>query len=467
MYERQVLKVGYFIVLLFFVSGCQSPDFSNLKKAPSVILDLTKVATRSKRTSSQSLKHEKTIPLGEMLDGSLADTNSGSNFAEVIVYAIDSDPAIIAKRRNLESKLAEVGANIAQKEFQVGTTFYAGIEDITDDTKGAALAVNASRLIFDGGRLDSQIDSARFAAVSANMNLTAAVNDRAYSLCEIWLELEKYRKLQQQIDKRIAVLDPLIVQLERVAEAGIGDVSKVAAAQRTVSAIRIEQTSIAEGLIQAETAFLNSFGDLREEIPYDHKFITSLVPTSIDDEMIKSAPLIRAQYAAYQASLARVSSLKAKGGFNVGFEASALKPFAGSGYDSDEKVGLVARKTLFNGGMFEAEIQQAEAEAQAGVAQIQVTYRTGVQTVEMARKNIQSMDRAILIANKNAKLTSDEIVYLKQQLIIGGSTLDSVLSAEARLYEAESKEIKFLTEKHKSELIIVSSLGVLSNALGF
>ena len=44
---------------------------------------------------------------------------------------------------------------------------------------------------------------------------------------------------------------------------------------------------------------------------------------------------------------------------------------------------------------------------------------------------------------------------------------DSVLSAEARLYEAESKEIKFLTEKHKSELIIVSSLGVLSNALGF
>ena len=63
-------------------------------------------------------------------------------------------------------------------------------------------------------------------------------------------------------------------------------------------------------------------------------------------------------------------------------------------------------------------------------------------------------------------ITSDEIIYLKQQLVIGGSTLDSVLSAEARLYEAESKEINFLAEKRKAQLAIVSNLGLLSPALG-
>ena len=77
------------------------------------------------------------------------------------------------------------------------------------------------------------------------------------------------------------------------------------------------------------------------------------------------------------------------------------------------------------------------------------------------------MKKAILIARENAKLTSDEIVHLRQQLIIGGSTLESVLSAEARLFEAESKEIKFLTEKYKSEVTIVSSLGLLSKSIGF
>ena len=42
-----------------------------------------------------------------------------------------------------------------------------------------------------------------------------------------------------------------------------------------------------------------------------------------------------------------------------------------------------------------------------------------------------------------------------------------MLSAEARLYDAESKEIGFLTEKYKSEIVIVSSLGLLGSAIGF
>ena len=92
--------------------------------------------------------------------------------------------------------------------------------------------------------------------------------------------------------------------------------------------------------------------------------------------------------------------------------------------------------------------------------------REGVRVIESARQNIESMDKAIALARENASLTADEIVYLRQQLIIGGSTLDSVLSAEARLYEAESKEINFIAEKRQSQLVIVTALGLLGPALG-
>ena len=54
--------------------------------------------------------------------------------------------------------------------------------------------------------------------------------------------------------------------------------------------------------------------------------------------------------------------------------------------------------------------------------------------------------------------------FTRDSIIIGGST-DSVLSAEARLYEAESKEIKFLADKRKAELLIASTLGLLGKAL--
>ena len=96
--------------------------------------------------------------------------------------------------------------------------------------------------------------------------------------------------------------------------------------------------------------------------------------------------------------------------------------------------------------MIDSELEEAEAYFESAAAEIKATYRDGARTIETARQNIVSMNNAIVMARKNAQLTSDEIIYLRQQLVIGGSTLESVLSAEARLYDAESKEINFIGE---------------------
>ena len=443
------------------------PDFSQIRKVPASILNIGKSSDGSENQDTAGLKKDTPLSLVDILGGSLATKNPGTDFVTSIKYALDTDPEIVSKRREIEAKLASVRITEAQKDFQVGTILYGGIEDVTDNTKGLALAINASRLVFDGGKLDSQIASSLFEVEASKMDLAATINHRAHDLFQKWLELEKYKSLQAQIDERLSVLDPLIDQLEKVAKAGIGDVSKVTAAQRTVSAIRVEKTSVAEGLAQAQLGFSNALGAVNKGIVFDYDFITQLVPSQIDDQLVQNNPTLRSQYARYQSSLARVKALRAKDGFDVGFEAKAMRPFAGSDYDADESIGLVGRKTLFNGGMLVSEIKEAEAVSEARLAQIRATYRSGARSIQAAIQNIESMEKAILIARENAKLTSDEIVHLRQQLIIGGSTLDSVLSAEARLYEAESKEIKFLTEKYKSQVLIVGSLGLLSGALGF
>ena len=121
------------------------------------------------------------------------------------------------------------------------------------------------------------------------------------------------------------------------------------AAQRTVSAIRVEQASVAETLAQAELNFSNYFGVLNSGIALNYDFINKLVPPDIDDNSVQNSPLLKFHYASYQSSLARVTALRARNGFDIGFEARALRPFAGSNYDSDESIGLVGRKVLFNG----------------------------------------------------------------------------------------------------------------------
>ena len=151
------------------------------------------------------------------------------------------------------------------------------------------------------------------------------------------------------------------------------------AAQRTVSAIRVEKTSVAEGLAQAQLEFSNTFGSISKGIAFDYDFITSALPAKFDDSLAQNSPALRSQYAGYQSSLATVEALRAKDKFAVGFEAKAMRPFAGSEYDSDESIGLVGRKTLFNGGMLESEIKEAEAVSEARLAQIKATYQWGSQ----------------------------------------------------------------------------------------
>ena len=83
---------------------------------------------------------------------------------------------------------------------------------------------------------------------------------------------------------------------------------------------------------------------------------------------------------------------------------------------------------------------QSKARAEAMSEELRTLYRQGDRTIRTSKQNIVN-GKGNTLAKRNAQVTANEIKYLRQQLVIGGSTLDSVLSAEARLYEAESKKL--------------------------
>jgi len=292
------------------------------------------------------------------------------------------------------------------------------------------------------------------------------MNERALVLARYWAELERYDALNALIESRLLILDPMIEQLERVAEAGVGDISRVTAAERTVSTIRVTQTNIAERREQARVAFLNSFGALPQYGAFDYKLISALVPKSVESELVIQAPGIQAAYATYLSAEAKLADAKKRDGISLNFRARAQRPFGGSEYGSDETVGLVLSKPIYRGNMLASEIKGAEAVVENSVARLQALYREGERTVRAAYQTIESMDKAMDLARESARVTKAETMALRKQLVIGGSTLDSVLSAEARLYDAEAKEINFLAERRSAELVILSALGLLTDAVG-
>lgn len=404
--------------------------------------------------------------LANLLQGSNAQVDLSKGFAVALRAAVSTDPLVLEARQEAITLGARLDTTSGLKDFQVSGDVYGGIEDVTDETTGIAIALNVERLIYDGGRLDAKIAADKYAAEAAAQETRATMNERALVLAQYWAELERYDTLNALLESRLGILDPMIEQLERVAAAGVGDLSRVTAAERTVSMIRVTQADIAERREQARVAFLNSFGALPQYGTFDHKLISSRVPGSVSQELVNAAPGIQAAYASYLSAEAKLAEAKKRDGFALNFRARAQRPLGGSEKGSDETIGLVLSKPIYRGNMLQSEIDGAKAVVENSVARLQALHREGERTVRAAYQTITSIDKGIELARDSARVTRAEIKALRQQLVIGGSTLDSVLSAEARLYDAEAKEINFLAERRSAELVILSALGLLTDAVG-
>jgi outer membrane protein TolC len=176
-------------------------------------------------------------------------------------------------------------------------------------------------------------------------------------------------------------------------------------------------------------------------------------------------PELIAQYATYRAFEADLSAINAKDKFDVSFEARLSRPFAESGFDSKESIGLVLTKKFDTDGRLENEKRQAESLASGAHSRLNADYQKIQLELNSALQKIESLTGAITMSEENINAISDEIQYLRQQLVIGASTLDTVLSAEARLYDAKSKHINFEADRAIAQLNILSGLGLLSKAL--
>ena len=461
---KQLVKNFVCGVLVLPILGCDQIDFAKLTQNPlAVIGPKVNSLVPEKNNAEKGIIRK---DLSDIIANARPSLKLDGGLSNSLKLAVESDPRVLSARQDYEAQLASIDFLRADQDFQFSSTFYGGVEDITDETAGIAIVLNARKKVYDGGLLDKSISAEKSLAKAAYQNLLFKMNESAYEAAVAWVELERYKSLNDLMKSRLDVLDPLITQLEKVAEAGVGDKTQVAAAQRTVTMIRVAQSDLVERLELAKVNFKNLFGALPVDYTFDADFTSEAIPSEISQAVILRSPALAGRYERYKASISRLEAIQAKADFTVGFETKVQRPFGGSEYDSDESVGLVARKTLYDGKKLDNEINKAKLSVDSEISKLQALYREGKRTVENAQQTIIALDSGMRIAKENATASAEEITLLRKQLVIGQSTLDSVLSAEARLYEAQSKEIQFQTDQVVAELSILSTLGLLVPAIG-
>lgn len=455
---RQFYRYVLLGVLTFLLTACEKGQFSLLNN-----LVPEKIAAVYPNENQDDLNP--VLDLDALIEMSRVEVNVDAGFTKAMAQALDQDAAVLASKNQAAASRANLRSTEASKDTKFNATVLGGIEDISDETAGVAAILTANRMLYDGGLLDAKISADAFALKAAEQIYLTVRAERGLKLAYSWIELERYQGLKDLIISRMAVLDPLLVQLESVAKAGLGDVSQIASAQRTVSMIIVAETDVLEKYEQASIAFINGFGRLPVDVKYDAEWVSNSIPTSSTKSLVENSPALLAKYWSYKSAQASVVATEAQGDFNIGFKAQLQRPFGGSGKGSDENIGFVIAKNLYQGDQLTSQVVRASEAVRVRAAEVFAMYQEGEQMILSSRQMIKSINKAIDLARSNADRSREEIDYLRKQLIIGGSTLQSVLAAEARLYDAESKVIGFIAERRKAEVTIMAMTGYLSQAL--
>ena len=353
---KNTIKIFILIGVCIAVSGCNGFDLRSAIDISQNQSDNSSNGTNSNEFATGPKSLESIVN-----DAVVMSVDMDLEFAQVMKLAVENDPTVMTAKAEYDATRSEEDVLLSKKDFQVNGIIIGGVEDVTDKTAGLGVVLNANRVLFDGGYLDARIAAAKFDTSSARYVVQARLEERTFQLISYWLDLERFETLNRKIDDRLKIVNPLILQLEKIAEAGVGDASKVASAQRTLSGILVKKTELAQRLEKSRLDFVNSFGSLPGKAKFDGTEISKLVPNSLDESYISKAPSLLADFDSYRAAEANLVAVKNSRSYSVGFESRLSRPVGGSDLGSDESVGVVLSKTLYNGSMFDSQISQAEA----------------------------------------------------------------------------------------------------------
>lgn len=348
---------------------------------------------------------------------------------------------------------------------QINGSLYAGLADGLDGDLGASARLSLSQVVYDGGGIRADIRESQLDQRIAYETYRDTLNSNLQAAGDAWIALWLASRVHAQTEERLGMVRPLFAQVERVAEMGIADRAVVTAARRQVNDILQAELDAREAKRQAEAGFRRYFGTVPAGAGYNASFLTRHVPARIDERALLTSPQVVAGFLTYQRAIARLDQTKAGESANISLEAQVDEPLDND-TEGDSQVGLVISRTLYDGGIRRARVNQSAAAVGETRDSLQNTYRDNgrraAELLEAIRANRPSLD----LARETVTVNEEEVSVLGRQLAIGQSALDDVLEAQVRLYRAEINIIRQEAELARLQLQLLALLGRLPEAFG-
>jgi outer membrane protein len=331
--------------------------------------------------------------------------------------------------------------------------------------------VNVRQLIFDGGRIWSQVSSARYSEDAARYTLQRTVQTVFFSIGQDYFAaLQARHALIAANDAfRLAQVQEQLVNAQY--RAGLAAKADVLTAQFPMAqaALKVAQTQYGEQLALA--TLLNAMGlpatqsvqlvddaSTTGEAPATVDQVLAVASISRPDLLAAEASSKSADLSVRAASLARFPLISA----TASDGASGTAPNVSGGRNGNNySYGVGLTFPLYDGGAIHAQTVQAQAQASIATANLK-TAQLGVSlSVQQAFLNLETARASVTAANAELANARTVLDVTNAQYKSGVTTLPLLLNAQVGLTTAETDQITALYTFKVAQQALLLAEGVI------
>lgn len=346
----------------------------------------------------------------------------------------------------------------------VGAVRETGGTQPDETTTGAALGINVTQLIYDGGEADASVAVATAQAYVAQQQRIIVSNEIALQAAQAWIDTWRSQSRIGLLDKRTANMDLLISQMERAASTGMVDRAALDSARRQIVGIKLERTRLLAKLSDARLRFERFFGVSPSKLPAPEGVVNqndALTSATV----WQTAPALKRSAANIVVAKQQVSMAKAAFGPRARLQAGITSPMD-EGESTDASVGVFVEYKFGDGGRRKADLVAAQSRLEAAEAQLGDAKQMLKAEMAAAASQLRSLDQSMPLVKQQIALSRSEAETARSQLATGQSNLRQLIEAEVDSYRAADSQIAMWAQQLALQFVILGRTGQLAERIG-
>ncbi|MEM5507620.1 TolC family outer membrane protein [Pseudoalteromonas sp. AS71] len=433
-------------------------------------------------TKNTFKKHQETMLIGltitaaTLLNYVHANEQSAMPLTYVSSKAIENNPEVQEAWHTFKSSIYGVDAARSGYLPSVDVSASAGYErrnyGIEEEYNRNTAELSVTQMLYDGFRTSNTVDRFKRIQLIRYFELISQTEQTALEASIALLDVQKFKELVQLAEANLQEHESVYQQIEQSVGAGVARAADLEQISGRLSLAQSNVLTEYSNLHDVSARYLRVVGELPmndiKQADLDEKNIPISVNQALD-VAYKNSPSFYASLYNIEAQKANAKAQKAAFHPNVDLSArygSQDRDELGQNETRTEaRVGIDISYNLYNGGLDNANLEQAYQDINIAKYQRDQSCIDIRQSLQIAYYNVTILEQKLPALDQHrASSTKVKIAY-KDQFDIGQRTLLDVLDAENESFQSTRSYIVALYDRQSAILTMLKEMGKLLPAL--